>query len=134
MTEPGSAASPSIPPPAPLLPPSHPVVADSSPETSWDVTYRRARYACAIAVSVLLFWIVGWKLAAPPADWGGVSLLAWGDSGLVASVGLTLLLLGATTLCSLLVHPDSPHMGLFCALIGLAGLSIRGGPAHRGQS
>jgi hypothetical protein len=31
---------------------------------------------------------------------------------------------------TLLVHPDTPHMGLCCALVGLGGLSIRGGTSY----
>jgi hypothetical protein len=41
-----------------------------------------------------------------------------------------LLLLVATAISSLIVHPDSPHMGLFCSLLGMAALSIRGGTTH----
>jgi hypothetical protein len=41
-----------------------------------------------------------------------------------------LLLLVATAISSLIVHPDSPHMGLFCSLLGMAALSIRGGTVH----
>jgi hypothetical protein len=48
----------------------------------------------------------------------------------VGSIVLAILLLVATAVCSLLVHPDSPHMGLFCALIGMSGISIKGGTVH----
>jgi hypothetical protein len=91
---------------------------------------RRGRYAVAIFVSALIFCTLGWNFAAPPAEMSGVSLVAWGNQGIGSTVMLTVLLLIAVALCSLLVHPDSPHMGLFCALVGMVGLSIRGGSIH----
>ena len=66
-------------------------------------------------------------MAAPAAEYAGVSLLVWGNHGVVTALVLTLILLAATAISALLVHPDNPHMGLFCALLGMAGLSIRGG-------
>ena len=85
-------------------------------------------------LSALFFSTVGWRVAAPLAEWGGVSVMVWANHGIVAGMLQALLLalmLGlATAVCSFLVHPDSPHMGLFCALLGIGGLSIRGGTIH----
>lgn len=116
-------------PPAPPAHPAHHEMFDFSPETFWSVLLRRTRYVVAIAVAALLFSLVGWHFAAPHPAMGGVSLLVW-QNGLVAALVLAVLLLVATGICSLLVHPDSPHMGLFCALLGMAALSIKGGTIH----
>jgi hypothetical protein len=99
-------------------------------ETFLAVAWRRTRYVVAIAVSAALFSWLGWSAAAPPPQWGGLSLLAWPGHGLLAALILTLILLVATGISSLIVHPDSPHMGLFCSLLGMTALSIRGGPVH----
>jgi len=48
----------------------------------------------------------------------------------VAGLVLAGLLVIATGISALLVHPDTPHMGLCCALMGMAGLSIRGGTIY----
>ena len=102
----------------------------SAGESFWSVAYRRTRYTIGIAAAALLFSTLGWKAASPQPEWGGVSLVIWQNHGLWAAFGLTLMLLAAIAVCSILVHPDSPHMGMFCALLGMAGLSIRGGDIH----
>jgi hypothetical protein len=112
----------------PAHPPHHELF-DLSPESWWSVQRGRTRYAGAIAVAGLLFCTLGWPFAAPHPAMEGVSLLVW-QHGLVGSLVLALLLLAATGICSLLIHPDSPHMGLFCALLGMACLSIKGGTIH----
>lgn len=117
-------------PPDPAAAPTHGAMLDLSPETFWAVLVRRTRYVVAIGVSALLFCTVGWWVASPQPWMEGVSLLVWQQHGLWASVVLALLLLVTTAICSLLVHPDSPHMGLFCALLGMAGISIKGGSVH----
>jgi hypothetical protein len=100
-------------------------------ETFLGVVFRRTRYAIAVVFSGWLFCTLGWKMAAPPPEWGSFSLLAWSTSGVVmATLTLTALLLLATAVSTLLVHPDTPHMGLCCALVGLGGLSIRGGTSY----
>jgi hypothetical protein len=81
-------------------------------------------------LSAVLFSWLGWNFAKPPADWGGVSLMVWQSQGYVSIVLLAIILLASTAICSLIVHPDSPHMGLFCALLGMTALSIRGGTVH----
>ncbi len=107
--------------------PAEPVV-HALPESFWGIFLRRTRYLFAIAVSALLFWYLGWHLVAPPAELSGISLLIWtNSSGLFVAIGLVCLIMLVSAIGTLLVHPDSPHMGLFCALVGLAGLSIRGG-------
>ncbi|HUO09725.1 MAG TPA: hypothetical protein VM008_15565 [Phycisphaerae bacterium] len=106
-------------------------ITHSSPETFWDVFLRRVRYTGAVAISGFLFWIIGWQLVAPPPEMGGISLIFWtNSSGLFVALGLVLLIMAVTAISTLLVHPDSPHMGMFCALLGLAALSIRGGDSH----
>ena len=110
-------------PPAAALP-------SLAPESFLAVVYRRTRYSIAIILSAIFFCTLGWQLAAPPAEWAGVSLVVWHDHGILSALLLTLMLLAATAVCSLLVHPDSPHMGLACAQLGMAGLSIRGGTIY----
>jgi hypothetical protein len=110
-------------------------VSPLGPESFWAVVYRRSRYALAIVLSAFFFCTLGWQvngwvIAAPPADWAGVSLVVWLNHGVLAAFFLTFLLLVATAFSSLLVHPDSPHMGMACALLGMAGLSIRGGSIY----
>ena len=100
------------------------------PETFLGVVWRRTRYVVAIVLSAILFTWLGWKVAAPPPDWGGVSLAAWQSQSYLSAFLLALILLAATAISSLIVHPDSPHMGLFCSLLGMAALSIRGGTVH----
>ena len=116
-------------------PPHHGL--DLMPESFVAVAYRRLRYTAAIALSALLFCTLGWAVAAPPPQLAGVSLLAWNNvplpwhgNALFVALLLAVMLLIATAVSSLLVHPESPHMGLFCALLGMAGLSIRGGTVH----
>jgi len=111
-------------------PPASPAAAASpalAPESFLAVVFRRTRYTIAIILSALFFCTLGWQFASPPPEWAGVSLVAWHNHGIVSTLVLTIMLLAATAVCSLLVHPDSPHMGLACALLGMAGLSIRGG-------
>src|SRR5205814_886563 len=116
-------------------PPHHGL--DLMPESFVAVVYRRLRYTAAIGLSALLFCTLGWAIAEPPAQMAGVSLLAWTNvplpwhgNPLFAALLLAVMLLIATAVSSVLVHPESPHMGLFCALLGIAGLSIRGGTVH----
>src|SRR5512133_2715686 len=54
------------------------VKAEHAAESFMGVVFRRTRYAVAIVLSGWLFCTLGWMFAAPPADWGGVSLLVWG--------------------------------------------------------
>ena len=105
---------------------------DLTPESFWAVVLRRTRYVVAVIISGLIFHYLGWLTAAPPPNMAGVSLVAWGTagpaySGILAALSLAALLVVATVLCSIVIHPDSPHMGLFCALLGSLALSIRGG-------
>jgi hypothetical protein len=101
------------------------------PESFWSILLRRFRYVIAIVVSAAIFSVVAWPFVAPPPSMAGISLLAWSmSSGLISAVVLTVLLIIVGTLCMLVVHPDAPHMGLFCALAGMAVLSIRGGTVH----
>ena len=62
--------------------------ADSpAPESFFGVVLRRSRYALAIACSAFIFSSLAWKLAAPPADFGGVSLTIWSTThGIIAGV------------------------------------------------
>jgi hypothetical protein len=100
----------------------------AAPEAFWGTVLRRLRYAAAIALSALLFGTLGWWAAAPPAPLASVSLTVWpAHSALVAVLVLAAILLVATALGSLLCHPDSPHQGLWCALLGAIALSARGG-------
>jgi hypothetical protein len=101
-----------------------------TPESFVGTVWRRTRYVIAVLISALLFCSLGWKFASPPANWGGVSLLVWQGQSYFAVIVLAVILLAATAICALIVHPDNPHMGLFCALLGMSALSIRGGSAH----
>jgi len=105
-----------------------PPIASFSPESVWSITLRRARYFTAIVISGAIFWTVGWAFAAPPPQFAGISLLAWAPAaGLIGAILLTILLFVCITISMLITHPDAPHTGLYCALLGLAGLAIRGG-------
>jgi len=107
-----------------------PLHLDLTPETNWGVLVRRTRYFVAVVLSAFLFCTIGWYFASPLPEMEGVSLVVWQNHGLLAAIGLAVVLLAATAVCTVLVHPDAPHMGLFCALLGLAGLSIKGGTIH----
>lgn len=97
-------------------------------ETFWGTVLRRLRYGTAVVISALLFGYVGMMVAGPPPQAAGVSLTVWpGHSALLAVAVLAVLLLVSTAIGSLLCHPDSPHQGLWCALLGLVALSARGG-------
>jgi hypothetical protein len=119
---------------SPAIPaPSHPnsPIPALIPESFWSILVRRSRYLIAIAVSAIIFSFVAWPFIAPPPAMAGVSLLAWSMStGLIGALVIALLLIIVGTICTILVHPDAPHMGLFCALAGMAVLSIRGGNSH----
>jgi hypothetical protein len=108
---------------------------DLAPESFWAVAVRRTRYVVAVIIAGLLFHYLGWLVAAPPPNMAGVSLVAWGSagpglSGVLPALALAAILIVAALLCSIVIHPDSPHMGLFCALLGSLALSIRGGDAR----
>jgi hypothetical protein len=111
-------------------PPAAPEGTYDAAESFLGVVWRRTRYVLAIALSAGLFSWLGWKIAAPPPEWAGVSLGTWQNHSVLSALLLAAILLLATAVCSLIVHPDSPHMGLFCSLLGMAGLSIRGGSVH----
>jgi hypothetical protein len=113
-----------------VSPSSDPATPAPTGETFLALAWRRTRYVVAIVLSAILFSYLGWNFARPPAEWGGVSLLAWPNQGILSTAILMLLLLAVTAISSLIVHPDSPHMGLFCSLLGMAALSIRGGTVH----
>ena len=118
---------------ASATPPSAPASAAApfTPETFAAIALRRTRYVLAVCVSAFLFYTLGWAVAAPPPEASGVSLLAWStSSGLYASLALTGILILATIICTWLIHPDAPHMGLFCAMLGMSASSIRGGTVH----
>jgi hypothetical protein len=101
-----------------------------APEAFLGTVWRRTRYAAAVALSAGLFCWLGWNVAAPPPNWGSVSLVVWQSHSYFSLLILTVILLAASALAALIVHPDSPHMGLFCALLGMSVLSIRGGTVH----
>ncbi len=116
-----------------------PVVTEHSPapilvpaaESFGSILLRRARYLVAVALSGYLFFMIAWHLIEPPPEMGGVSLLVWPSAGgPFAAIAITALLILTTAICTVLVHPDTPHMGLACALVGAATLSIRGGSVH----
>lgn len=99
-----------------------------APEGFWGTVFRRLRYAAAVGVSAVLFGTIGWRIAAPPADYAGLSLTVWpGHHPLLELGGLAIILLIATAIGALVCHPDSPHQSLWCAALGLLALSIRGG-------
>ena len=99
-------------------------------ESFGAIVLRRTRYAVAIAICAYIFYSLGWALVAPtqPPCFATASLwLGAPAAGLMASVGMLVLLLGCIVLSMALTHPDVPHIGLYCAGLGLAALSIRGG-------
>ncbi|HEY4328849.1 MAG TPA: hypothetical protein VGN88_03870, partial [Phycisphaerae bacterium] len=65
-------------------------------EPFWGVVWRRGRYALAIVISAVLFCWVGWKVAAPPPEWGGVSLATWQSQSYFSAFLLAVILLVAT--------------------------------------
>ncbi len=114
-------------PPA-ISPADAAVPVSAAPESFWGTVLRRVRYAAAILISALLFGTFGWMVASPPPQAGSISLTVWpGHSALLAVAVLAALLLVTTAISSLLCHPDSPHQGLWCALLGMVALSARGG-------
>jgi hypothetical protein len=114
-------------PPA-ISPADAAVPVSAAPESFWGTVLRRLRYAIAILLSALLFGTLGWWVASPPPQVASVSLTVWpGHSALLAVIVLAAILLAATAVGSLLCHPDSPHQGLWCALLGMVALSSRGG-------
>jgi len=99
-------------------------------ESFFAVTFRRARYLVAIGLGAYLFHTVGWLLVAPtqvPGYATATLLLGTPAGGLLAAAGLLLLLLVCTALSMAVVHPDAPHIGMYCAGLGMAALTIRGG-------
>lgn len=99
-------------------------------ETFWHVFFRRSRYVAAVIVSGLAFHFLSMGLAIPPAQYSGVSLLAWGQSPAVIAMTLASLCVLASlsvVLSMAITHPDSPHAGMYCGLLGMSIVAIRGG-------
>jgi hypothetical protein len=94
------------------------------------VTLRRGRFVAAILLSGLLFWYVGWMVAGPAAPHRTFTLLGWGASPIMPGLGLLILLIVAAVASMAITHPDTPHAGLFCALLGMGALAIRGGTIY----
>ena len=100
-------------------------------EGLWSVTLRRARYVLAVLLCGVFYWYAAWALVAPPPQYAGISLLVWpGVNPLLAILGLAAVVSIGTALAMLVTHPDAPYTGMFCALLGLGGLAVRGGPIH----
>jgi len=116
--------------------PSQPAeTAETAPPQTHDtflsVTIRRTRFAAAILLSGFLFWTFGWMVAGPAAPNQAFTLLAWpGSNPVLAALGLLLVLIVAAVASMALTHPDTPHAGFFCALLGLGALAIRGGTIY----
>ena len=101
------------------------------PESFWGVVVRRSRYVVAIAASAAVMLYVARPLVSPPPELAGLSLVAWpGHGGIVGAAVLTGVLVACILLSMILCHPDSPHIGIYCALLGLGALAIRGGNIH----
>lgn len=102
-----------------------------SGESFWSVVVRRTRYCAAIAASAAIFLYLAWRFLAPPPEHAGVSLMAWSTGGELVAAAVVAALLILTILVSMfLCHPDAPHIGVFCAFLGLGGIAIRGGNIH----
>ncbi len=99
-------------------------------ETFGSIVLRRTRYVVAIAACAYIFYTLGWALVAPTQVPSFATASLWLGApagGLIAALGMLALLLGCIFLSMALTHPDVPHIGLYCACLGLAALSIRGG-------
>ncbi|MCL2648373.1 MAG: hypothetical protein FWD61_15415, partial [Phycisphaerales bacterium] len=64
-------------PAQPAQPGNESTSAELTAESFLGVVIRRTRYVVAMLLSAWLFCTVGWQVARPPADWGGVSLMVW---------------------------------------------------------
>ena len=95
-------------------------------ETFAAVTVRRLRYVAAVALCAGLYLALGGLVARPPAESAGVSL-AWHHAGVLGLVVLLVVTVVGVIAASLICHPDAPYAGLWCTLLGLGALAIRGG-------
>ncbi len=89
-------------------------------ESFWHIFFRRTRYVVAVVVSGLIFHFLAMGLANPPAQYAGVSLLAWGQSPAVIAITLLSLCILASlsvVIAMAITNPDSPHAGMYCGLL-----------------
>lgn len=86
----------------------------------------RARLLCAMAVSVLIFWYVGWRVMAPLDPKGPVTLLLV-DSGVVAMAQMLGLAVVVSGLAVAICGARSAERGPLAIAVGLAAMALRGG-------
>jgi hypothetical protein len=116
---------PTAPTPAPVSGQDGPVT-----ESFVSIVARRTRYVLAIAICAYLYYTIGWRLVSATQTPGLATAALFQGSivgGVIAAIGLLVLLLVGMAIGEALAHPDVPHMGLYCACLGLAALVIRGG-------
>lgn len=108
-----------------------PLGVEAMHESFVGVVWRRSRYVVAVVISAAAMFFIAWRMIAPPPPMEGVSLVAWPGTGGV--LGALLVLAGillSVAISMLVIHPDAPHTGMFCAFLGLGYLAIRGGTVH----
>ncbi len=86
----------------------------------------RIRLLCAMLVSVLIFWYVGWRVMAPLDPNGPVTLLLV-DSGVVAMAQMLGLAIVAGGLAVAICGAGSAERGPLAIAVGLAAMGLRGG-------
>jgi hypothetical protein len=120
--------------PRDALPPTTPPPDDTPTgpvtESFMSIVIRRTRYVAAIGICGYLFYTLGWTLvSATQAPGLATAALFQGSigGGAVAALGLLALLIVGIAVSKAIVHPDIPHMGLYCTCLGMAALALRGG-------
>ena len=109
------------------------IVADASStaETLAAVVWRRVRYVLAMLVSGSLLLHLASAAVAPPPPLAGPSLLLWSSQGLAGAALNALIVLGvllaASAVAMLLIHPEAPHTAMFCSFLVLGYLAAAGG-------
>jgi hypothetical protein len=85
----------------------------------------KLRFLCAMAVAAMIFWYVGWRVAAPVDPQGPISLLLI-DQGVLAMAELLGLAVVSSGLAVVICGERSAGRGPLAIAVGLASLAVRG--------
>ncbi len=90
-------------------------------------SFRHFRILLAAAASGFIFCIIGGRVL-PMPDLGGAQAVASGPlASILAPAGLIAAMLLSMIISSLIVWPDGPHTGMFCAMAGFSALAVKVG-------
>jgi len=95
------------------------------PASGGEEFIRRVRLICAMAVSAVVFWYVGWRVVTPTDPGGPVTLLLV-EQGIVAMAQLLGLAIVSSGLAVAICGARSANRGPMAIAVGLGALGLRG--------